>query len=56
MYVKKNMISIFYFIRNKANSITVVKYVMNLLKKNVINFDYALCTMLYALCFMHYAL
>jgi len=52
MYVKKNMISIFYFIRNKANSITVVKYVMNLLKKNVINFDYALCTMLYALCFM----
>ena len=47
MYVKKNMISIFYFIRNKANSITVVKYVMNLLKKNVINSSYALCTMLY---------
>jgi hypothetical protein len=33
MYVKKNMISIFYFIRSKVNSITVVKYVMNLLKK-----------------------
>ena len=44
MYVKKNMISIFYFIRNKANSITVVEYVMNLCKKNVINFGYALCT------------
>jgi hypothetical protein len=43
MYVKKNIISIFYFIRNKANSITVVKYVMNLLKKNVINLKLIIC-------------
>jgi hypothetical protein len=50
MYVKKNMISIFYFIRNKANSITVVEYVMNSLKKNIINSSYALFN------FMYYAL
>jgi hypothetical protein len=35
MYVKKNMISIFYFIRSKANSITVVEYATNLCKKTL---------------------
>ena len=42
MYVKKNIISIFFFIRSKANSITAVSYVMNLYKKNFISLIYNL--------------
>ena len=37
MYVKKNIISIFYFIRSKTNSIFAVNYVMNLFDQ-LINF------------------
>jgi len=46
MCVKKNIILICYFIRSKANSITAVNYVMNLCKKNVINFEIANYAML----------
>ena len=51
MYVKKNTISIFYFIRNKANSIIVVEYATNLCKK-IMNFGYLAMIEYYI--FMHY--